>query len=167
MSVLGLLCAYVTGLDSSSSDVVGTLQRGREAARCAYAQQMRRNPHTDVGEAIDSQPSLAERVRVTRVVDILKDEKVDAVRAACAPSSFFTAKQTLNGLEARHCLLCQVADNSRILLIVKRKRDWIVVDTASQENPLQTPESADVLRIFESLLKTSNSRVVGSYVSRR
>ena len=172
MSVLGYLCAFVTGIDAKSADVQAVLERAEEASRCAYAQRMRRRPHADVGEAVDSQPSLAERIRIVKVVDVLKNERAESANAACSTSSFRTSAEAVDALGEGDCVFCQTTDQTNaLLMIIKRRKDWIVIESASgPSSPSVARPVRDrpaVQQALASLLKAPNGRVVCTYLTRR
>ena len=170
MSLLAFLCAYVTGVESKNVDITQVLKRAEEAAKCAYKQQLRRSPHTDVGETLESQPSLAERIRIAKVVDVIKDEKVAATRGTCWACSFCSAGEALEALGERDAVICQSTDQTQtLMMVVKRKKDWIVIETLSGAPcSVRTLHERHAARqVVADLLKTPNSRVACTYITRR
>jgi len=176
MSLLALLCAYVVGLDAEgcadNEKIKDIMTRSQAAAAAMYEKHLRCMPHQDVESAMAAHDLLRERVRITKVCDVVKDEKAAEMRKVTHNTSFVGVSDILSDLSANECVICQSAEPSISVysgILFKNSHKGIVLVA-----PGKNAHDLDIHRdgtsahaALSALLKTPPGRIVCTRVARR
>lgn len=172
--VLALLCAYVVGLDNVDNEKIrDIMNRSQVAATAMYAQHLRCRPHQDVDSAMAAHDLLRERVKITKVYDVIKDENATEMRKITNCTSFVGVSDILSDLSANECYICQSGDPSGGsvtglpgILLKNSSKDILLLVSGKNELVIHR-DRASVHAALSSLLKTSPGRIVCTRVARR
>lgn len=176
MSLLALLCAYIVGLDAEgcadNEKIKDIMTRSQAAAAAMYENHLRCTPHQDVDSAMAAHDLLRERVRITKVYDVIKDENAAEMRQVTNSTSFVGVSDILSDLSANECFICQSGDPSGSvysgILFKNSHKDIVLVASGKNEHDLVIHRDRfSAHAALSSLLKTPPGRIVCTRVARR
>lgn len=171
MSLLAFLCAYVVGLDTVDNERIRDIMtRSQLAAAAMYANHLRCTPHRDVDSAMAAHDLLRERVRITKVYDVVKDEQAIEMRALTNNTSFVGVSDIMSDTSQNDCFICQSGDNGSsvtCILFKAANRDLILIASGKEHEIAIHRDRASVHAALCSLLKTPPGRLVCTRVARR
>jgi hypothetical protein len=170
-SILALLCAYVVGLDADNERIRDIMNRSRDAAAAMYEKHLRCTPHQNVDSAMAAHDLLRERVRITKVYDVIRDENAADMRRITNGTSFAGVSDILSDIPANECLICQNGDNgSSVTFIILKtlNKDIVLIAPGKTEHEFVIHRGRPSAHAaFSALLKSPPGRIVCTRVARR
>lgn len=171
MSLMGLLCAYVVGLDVEDSKIRDVMNRSQVAASAMYDKHLRCTPHQDLDSAMAAHDLLRERVRITKVYDVINDENAAEMRKVTKRTSFVGVSDILSDIPTNDCFICQSGDSASsvtcILFKTAHKKVVLVASGKKEHDIVIYRDREAVHSALTSMLKTPLGRIACTRVSRR
>jgi hypothetical protein len=176
MSLLALLCAYVVGLDAEgcadNEKIKDIMTRSQVAAAEMYEKHLRCMPHQDVDSAMAAHELIRERLRITKVYDVIKEENAAEMRKIKNGTSFVGVSDILSDLSANECVICQSVEPSSSvysgILFKNSHKDIVLVASGKNEHDhVIHRDRSSAHAALSSLLKMPPGRIVCTRVARR